>query len=186
MSIDFSKVDVAEGKSYVRPGYYVLAPTKVVLVEEGVKTPYIAITFSGESGEMTDKFYLTESAFPKIQYLHNAYFGKKIDKAFTDFKQLTAYMEKVLTTKTLSRMMCVAGSQGSNGKIYTNLPWSNFIIPETMKVEEGAFKEDSFEYRQNVKLTSITNPSTESDSTILPDSAPEVKKREEFLDDLPF
>jgi len=192
---DFSNVDMPANKSYLQPGYYTLGITDAKYVKpDGTKpdgspkTPYIEVTFSGETGALNEKFFVTPKALDRLQYLHMAWFDKKLEKPFKSSEEVGMYFTKVLTMKPIKKGVCVGGKQGNDGKIYANLPYSNFILPDNMNFTEGAFEIGDANYRQNVKMN--VNPSTNTNDVMLPSSSPKGKQDfpqvEDAFSDLPF
>lgn len=170
---DFSKVEVPQQLNYLRPGTYVLSVTKVDLEKPSGKTPYLNITFSGKSGVVKQKFYLTPKAFPSLQYLHESMFGKTLSKAFDNLDQIYTYFEKALTSKKIEKTMIVGG-QESNGKVYAELPYCRFVLKDGTPYEEGAYEEGSARWNEVVRKSKTTDSGLTSDATILPsDIAPD-------------
>lgn len=167
--LDFSGVDSAEGNggNWLRPGVYNVKPSDVELVEkEGVK-PRLKISFTPTSDEYSDavlseSFFLSEKALPRLQYLHEKYLGFKLENKAITLKQLEEYFKKKLLVKPKTITIKVDGEQ-TGDKVYARLPFTDFIIEEN--VEEGAFEEDSAEYKKAVKKG--RNASTGSNAAVL-------------------
>jgi hypothetical protein len=174
-SINFSQIPVATSSSYLEPGMYRLKidPTGTKLVEPGAgKTPYVAVKFvSDAGGALTEKFFLTVKALPRLQYLHEAWFGKKLNKEFTNYPEIGRYFEKALTTKPeVSRPMITGGKFTADNKFFSGLPYTGFVVADESLFEEGVFDKDSARYK-NVVQWEKPNPAVAStNSAILPEA----------------
>lgn len=159
----FKDVKPAEEQAYLRPGYYKMKPTKVelgVLANEKA-SKYLGITFETKDGEaLTEKFFLSAAALPRLQYLHQAFFNKILDQEFKNDKAVEAYFKKVLTSKSLGRIIVVGGNINDD-KVYGGLPFTGFVVPaeEASNIELGEFDEDSAEWKKYVKR-SASKPKT--------------------------
>lgn len=188
---DFSTVDVPVSANYLQPGFYKLGITAAEYVKptgekpDGTpKTPYVEITFSGEAGMMKEKFFVTPKAINRLQYLHLAWFDKKLEKLFTDEDSVGAYFSKLMTMKPIVKTIEVGGKQGTDGKIYAALSHSKFILPDDMHVIEGPFEVGSPSYVRVVKMLPA-NASTGTNEVMLPSSSSNVSSSN-IIDDLPF
>lgn len=181
---DFSTVDAPKSTNYLQPGFYRLSISEATYVKPegekqggGAKTPYVEVTFTGESGQMTEKFFVTPKALDRLQYLHLAWFDKKLEKLFTDADSVGAYFSKVLTMKPITKLIEVGGKQGTDGKIYAALPYSNFILSDDMKFTEGPFEVGSANYQRVVKMLPANASTGRSEVILNPSNG---------IDDLPF
>lgn len=184
-AINFGAVPVATSSTFLVPGVYSLTPTEARL-ERGGKSPYLEITFTGKEGSMKDKFYLSPKALERIQYLHNSLYGKPLEKPFTTYEEVAAYFDRAFKGKTVTTRVLVGGEE-SNGRVYTRLGYSGFIIGDDettyKKDKDGPFSPEDPLYGINVRKSAAT-PATNTDTVHmnnLPDasSAPQA-------DDLPF
>jgi hypothetical protein len=118
-----------------------------------------------------EKFFLTAKALPRLQYLHEAWFGKKLDKKFDTYPQIGEYFQKALCLKPeVSRPMITGGKFTADKKFYSGLPYSGFVVADESLFEEGAFDPDSARYK-NVVQWDKPNPAVASNnSVIIPDS----------------
>lgn len=180
---DFSQVESVKESQYLKPGVYVLNPSDVKL-EEGGKTPYLNITFSGTNGMVKQKFYLTAKALPNLQYLHEGFFGKPITKAFESNAQLEAYFQKALVGRKIEKPMIVGGQIAENGQLYSELPFGKFLIKEGVQFTEGEFDEKSPDYNRVVRKSSGSKtPGLSTDNTMLSDT---VGGEDMNSDDMPW
>ena len=186
---DFANVDAPKGGGYLQPGHYYLTITKSEFIKPtgtkpdgSAKTPYLEVTFEGATGSMIEKFFVTPKSIDRLQYLHLSWFDKKLDKLFDSAEGVGAYFAKVLTMKPIKKAVCVGGKQGTDGKIYAGLGYSNFVLPDDMNIEEGPFDPNSLNYKNNVKMmpanASMTTNNVMLPSNSVPDNDP--------LNDLPF
>ena len=170
-SINFGNVPTATSSSYLEPGMYRLkvdeTGTKVVTAQG--KTSYLAVKFMSESGAaLTEKFFLTAKALSRLQYLHEAWFGKKLDKSFKTYEDVGEYFRKALTMKIVARPMITGGKFTADGKFYAGLPYTGFVVADESKFEEGVFETDSARYK-NVVTVDKPNPAVaNTNSALLP------------------
>lgn len=169
--INFGQVPAATAQEFLEPGMYRLKvnPDKTKVETPQGKTPYLAVQFVNEGGSsITEKFFLTAKALPRLQYLHEAWFSKKLDKQFSSYKDIGDYFVKALTTKLVSRPMITGGKIATNGKFYSGLPYSGFVVADESQFEEGAFAKDSEQYNRVVKKEKPNPAVAQSDDAILP------------------
>lgn len=174
---DFSKTESAQEASYLKPGVYTVKVTDVALGTFPKKgTAYLGITFKTES-ELTiqEKFILSEAALGRLQYLHEAWTGKKIDKAFKSADEVEAYFKKVfLSTKAGTRNLIVGGEVNDKNQVFGSLPFTNFIA-EKGQIDMGEFTEGSDEWKKYVKKSSYTSDATGKKNGALNDDGPTTK-----------
>lgn len=197
---DFRNVDVPVASNYLRPGYYFLNVKKATFVKpEGTnslgkaKTPYLEVEFGGPKGSLTEKFYITVGAMPRLQYLHRSLVGKDCDKTLPNAGAVGIYYEKVVNDdriKAKTFAMTVGGKEGTDMKIYASLPYSNFIVDVELAkksgFEEREFAEGSSEWNMFLQKNKNPNPSVGNNSTILPDLGPSSSNVPDPIDDMPF
>lgn len=173
VAVDFGSVDAAAESTYLEPGMYRLKVDKErtsVVAPEG-KTPYLAVKFVDENGGgVNEKFFLTAKAMPRLQYLHEAWFGKKLDKTFTSFLAVGEYFRQALTLKIVTRPMVVGGKTTPDGKFFSGLPYTGFVVVEEALFEEGPFEKGSKQYERVVKVERTSPLVAGTDSAILPDA----------------
>src|SRR5690606_24125470 len=148
------------------------------------KTPYLAFTLSGDKGKVTEKFYVTAKALSRLQYIHEAWIGKTLDKNFDSFDAVGAYFEKLFNhdkTKSISKMVIVGGQEAADGKVYADLPFSGFVVPDEVNMIEGAFDRGDGNWIQHV--TKAKNASTNTESIMIAASTPQD---DDPTDGLPF
>lgn len=171
--IDFGRVDAAAETTYLEPGMYRLKVDKdrTNLVAPEGKTPYLSVKFVNENGAgINEKFFLTAKAMPRLQYLHETWFNKKLDKTFTSFIAVGEYFKAALTSKIVTRPMVVGGKITPDGKFFSGLPYTGFVILEEALFEEGAFDKDSEQYKRVVKTEKVNPAVANTDSSILPEA----------------
>lgn len=172
-SIDMGQVAPAESTSfkYLEPGMYRLkVDTESVRVDtpQG-KTPYLSVRYLSESGaSVVEKFYLTPKAIARLQYYYMALTGKKLDKVFSSYVEIGQYFEKLLKSKPLTFPMVVGGKITVEGKLYSNIKYTDFIIPANVDFEEGAFEKDSANYKDVVRYDKPNPAVANTDATVLP------------------
>jgi hypothetical protein len=171
--IDFSQVDVPQSNKYLEPGMYRLkidAESVKLMTPQG-KNPYLTVTFINKDGaSVTEKFFLTKKALPRLQYLHEAWFSKKLTSTFATFEEVGKYFAKVLTTKIVARPMIVGGKIAPDGKFWVGLPFDGFVVVDETKFVEGPFDKDSDEYKRVVRVEKPNSAVANTDSPVLPSS----------------
>ena len=170
-SISFAGVESATESTYLEPGMYRLKvdkdKTSVIAVQD--KTPYLSVRFYDEKGgSVNEKFFLTAKAMPRLQYLHEVWFNKKLDKAFTSWTAVGEYFKAALTSKIVTRPMVVGGKITPDGKFYSGLPYTGFVVMEEALFEEGPFDKDSEQYKRVVKLEKPNPAIAGTNAAILP------------------
>lgn len=172
MSLNFKDVDMPkEGVEYVKPGFWKLAPVSAELVAEPDRKPYVKINFEGDKGKLTEKFYLTEPALPRLQYLHFSLYGKRIEKDFSN-EEFTKYLNTLFEKKSVPLNLKVGGEIADNGKVYARLVFNNFVI-DGENFEEGAFEEGTARYNEVVKKPNYSGGggAPQTNSPIVPNPA---------------
>lgn len=195
-TINFGAVEMPKSVAFLKPGFYKLSATGAKYIKpEGkkadgsAKSPYVEISFSGKDGELKDKFYVTTGSFPRLKYLHKMWIDKDLDKEFASIDAVGAYFEKLFNSdqiKKISHTMVIGGEEGTNGKIYAHIAPFDFIIPDSIDMETGAWDENGANYRQHVKLqqkVAVNNNSMMLPDSAVPDTASSTPK---FSDDMPF
>lgn len=187
---DFSKVAVSKDVKYLRPGQYRLGISLTKFVKPdgkkpdgSPKTPYLEFTFSGDAGETTQKFYVTVAAFERIQNLHTYWFEKPCDKVFDSTDAIGAYFEKMFNhdkAKQIKRNVIIGGKQTPEGKVYAEIGFRRFVLPDTPDFEEKEYLPGTADYIFHVKVQA-PNPATNTDNVMI-----SVPSQPEFSDDLPF
>lgn len=170
-TIDFGNVDAASESKFLEPGMYRLKvdPENTTLVSQDNKTPYLSVRFYSEKdGAVNEKFFLTAKALPRLQYLHETWFNKKLDKKFTSFLQVGEYFKAALTAKIVTRPMVVGGKITPDGKFYSGLPYTGFVVIEEALFEEGPFDKDSDQYKRVVKVEKPNPAVANTNSVMLP------------------
>lgn len=169
-SINFGAIPTATSSSYLEPGMYRLKvdPTNTKVFTPQGKTPYLSVKFIDEKGgSLTEKFFITAKALPRLQYLHEAWFGKKLDKSFKTYEDIGEYFRQALTIKIVSRPMITGGRFTADGKFYAGLPYSGFVVDEA-NFEEGPLDPNSARYK-NVVTVEKPNPAVaNTDAALLP------------------
>jgi hypothetical protein len=177
-TIDFGSVDAATMPEFLEPGMYRLKVDKdnCKLVSVDGKTPYLSVKFVSEKGgSVVEKFFLTAKALPRLQYLHEAWFSKRLDKAFKSMIEVGTYFVAALTSKIVTRPMVTGGKLTADGKFYSGLPYTGFVVTDESLFEEGPFDRDSIRYKNAVQVEKVNPAVLNTNSAILPgmDSLPE-------------
>jgi hypothetical protein len=170
-TIDFGKVDAAQNPEFLEPGMYRLKVDKegTKLVTPQGKTPYLNVKFISETGGfINEKFFLTAKALPRLQYLHEAWFNKRLDKAFKSMLEVGNYFNAALTSKIVTRPMITGGKISADGKFYSGLPYTGFVVADETLFEEGVFEKDSARYKQVVQVDKPNPAVANTNAAILP------------------
>jgi hypothetical protein len=170
-TIDFSGVAAAQNPEFLEPGMYRLkvdAANCKVVTPEG-KTPYLSVKFVSEKGaSVTEKFFLTAKALPRLQYLHEAWTSKRLDRAFKSMVEVGNYFQAFLTAKSVVRPMITGGKITADGKFYSGLPYTGFVLADESLFEEGAFDKDSVRYKSAVQIEKPNPAVAGSNAAVLP------------------
>lgn len=170
-TIDFDKVNAAQSPEFLEPGMYRLKVDKEgtkVVTPDG-KTPYLNVKFVSEKGAfINEKFFLTAKALPRLQYLHEAWTSKRLDRSFKSMLEVGAYFQAFLTAKIVTRPMITGGKLTVDGKFYSGLPYTGFVVADEALFEEGAFDKDSARYKNVVQLEKANPTAAGTNAAILP------------------
>ena len=191
---DFKKVAVTTNAAYLQPGMYNLSVREAKYIKpEGkkpdgsAKTTYLELTFGGEMGQLTHKYFITPKAFDRLQTIYTAWFEKGCDKVFDSTDAIGAFFELAFNSekaKSTYRRMIIAGRQVGD-KVYADLPYSNYIVNDDVEDwKEGPFAKDSGQYIYHVKMEK-PNPASSTDDVMIPVGFT-TKQVDDFSDDLPF
>lgn len=191
-NFDFSTVEAAVSAEFMVPGYWNVKITDVAFIDKkddgSAITPRVKITFAGKGGQFSDNFFITPKAMPRLQYLHEQWIGKKLEKVFENATGVYAYFEKLFKSPQAQKIskMIIVGGETVGDKTYARLPYTGFVLPD-----EGNFKEEAFEVGSNLwknHVTVKTNASTATNDVMLPgnDAPPSGNSPKEEESDLPF
>lgn len=153
--IDFTGVAPAEGNAlggskFLKPGMYWLTPVEATYLTSSKKgTPGMEVTFkcSSKNDAYNEKiakckFWLSANTMPRINYLHQSFYGKLIEKKFNSWEELVKYFQAIFESeqgKKIKKPTVVAGSLSDDGtKIYSDMPYSGYLVAE-QDFEEGEF-----------------------------------------------
>ncbi len=156
MAFNFSTTESAKATPFIKPGRYKFNIKEVKLAKsKSSNTEFLTFTFENTDGQaLTENFMLTEKALGRLQYLHEAWTGKKLNKNFATTKEVADYFAKIFVSpKAGSRILQVNGKQ-VDGNVYGELPYTEFILPED--TELGEFEEGSKEWKDFVKKATAT------------------------------
>lgn len=193
--INFNEVPSAANAEFVRPGVYEFRVKSASFEKpEGKKkdgtdkSTFVRVVFENVSNGATfnESFYITPGALPRLQYLHEAWFDKKLDKSFENYEQVGAYFEKVFNaegSKKFQRFMLIGGEEQSDGRVYAKIGYAGFVIPESKSPVAQTFEPGSAEYIMNVKKNADAPILANNDNSMLPSSVTPSSNSE---DDLPF
>lgn len=179
---DFNGVKAPETKGFLKPGIYDLRISNTSFESPEGKTPYIEVTFTGDSGQMKQKFFITPKAMNRLVYLHEGLFAQPITKAFPNAEAVGAYFTKLLNTKQPTKRVLVGGQEGTDGRVYASLGYSDFIVDEATPTQ--VFEEGSSQWTSNVKRSENRAMVKDNDNAILPGST--TSNSASNNDDLPF
>jgi hypothetical protein len=107
-----------------------------------------------------------------LQYLHEAWTSKRLEKAFTSMIDVGNYFQKVLVAKIVTRPMITGGKVTADGKFYSGLPYTGFVVADENLFEEGAFDKDSARYKQVVQIEKPNPAVANNNAAILPEQLP--------------
>lgn len=166
---NFKETESAKESSYLKPGVYTVKITKG---EKGLtktsSTPFVGLTFSTAEGlSITENFMITDKAISRLQYLHEAYTNKKLDKIFKSAEEVADYFIKQFTSAKAPTKKIIVGGE-INGKItYGNLPYTGFVVGADSPLEEGEFTEGSDEWNKYVRKSNRATEATNKGQGLL-------------------
>lgn len=183
---NFENVEVPSGeqrKTYLKPGMYELKLTNVegfvTNPSDPKKTPTHGMEFEFtctstnmeyDNSIISCRFYITEKAMPRLQYLHNGLFDKPISRTFTNESEIVTYFKSLVPHSTLVKM--ITGGKNVNGKLYTDLPYMNFFAsdgPESNWIE-GEFPLNGSLFQKVMTSTVKTIPLNDSEMDTSPNN----------------
>jgi len=197
---DFGSTTIPEEQKFLSMGDYWLSVSKAEFVKpegnnvEGKpKTPYLEVVFTGKSGQVTEKFFISpsEGIMARLQYLHHALTGKSCEKKFNTVDEVGAYYKLLLNDNRIKSKVfgvTVGGRLAANGKIYGCLPYLHFLVDKDLAeksgFEEGSIEENSPRWKNLLKVDS--NKSTNTNDIMVGSSKKTSAQAPDVLDDLPF
>lgn len=159
MAYNFTETESAKENSYLNPGIYKAKITEVKLGKTKNKgTEFLGITFTTDGGKITENFMLSEKALPRLQYLHEAWTGKKLNKNFKTATEVEEYFAKVFTNVKAGAKNLVVGGEVNGQNVYAKLPYTAFIADSD--AELGEFEQGDADWKKYVKKTA---PAAETD-----------------------
>lgn len=198
MAFNFGAVEAAKENNFLKPGVYSMKVSEVKLDKFPKGKTYLGITLSTEDGlTLTDKLgfdWADESAkqnqvfISRMQYLHEAWVGKKCEKTFKKPEEIEEYYRKTFVNpKAGVRNIIVGGEVSQDGKTYAALPFTKFIVEKGDKIELGEFEEGDDNWKKYVKKTSRTSEASGKKGGILNEaSEPDAKSEDTGGDDTPW
>lgn len=176
-TFDFSKAEAAKEVSYLKPGVYQMKITEVKLDKFPKGSPFLGITFETADGlKLTEKMgFSTEKALEvfisRLQYLHEAWTGKKLDKVLKSVEEVEAYFKKTFVNPKAGTRAIIVGGEVNGKNVYGALPFTNFIVGEDSNLEEGEFAEGSDEWKKYVKASNRKSEASGKANGILNEDA---------------
>lgn len=159
---NFKETESAKESSYLKPGVYTVKITKGEFgTSKTNSTPYVALTFSTETGlALTENFMITEKSISRLQYLHENWANKKLDKVFKSAQEVAEYFIKLFTNPKSPAKKIIVGGE-INGKVtYASLPYTGFIVGATSDLEEGEFEEGDDNWNKYTKKSNRVTEAT--------------------------
>lgn len=173
-TFDFSNAESAKEVSYLKPGVYAMKITEVKLDKFPKGSPFLGITFETADGlKLTEKMgFSTEKALEvfisRLQYLHEAWTGKKLDKVLKSVEEVEAYFKKTFVNPKAGTRNIIVGGEVNGKNVYAALPFTNFI---TTDLDEGEFTEGSDEWKKYVKASNRKSEASGKKNGILNEDA---------------
>jgi len=175
-SFNFGSVEAAAELAFLKPGVYTMKISEVKLDKFPKGSPYLGITFTTEDGDSyTEKMgYSSEKAvevfMSRLQYLHEAWTNKKLDKVFKSIEEVESYFRKTFVNPKAGTRNIVIGGEVNGKNTYASLPFTNFIVPEDSDLELGEFTEGDANWKKYVKLSNRKSEASGKKNGILNDS----------------
>jgi len=179
---DFSQTESAKSAERIVPGVYTVTILEAKLNKPEDKSAFLELEMETKEGsKFSDKMYITPKTLGRLQYLHEFYIGKKLDKVFNSVDEIGSYFTKLFkaeAVKKISRKMIIGGQKGKNGGVFPQLPYTSFIVDPNEDRPEGAFIEDSNDWKQYVKEANTASAVKNNDNPMIGSGS--------IIDDLPF
>jgi hypothetical protein len=177
-TFNFGNAEAAAELEFLKPGVYAMKISEVKLgVFPQKKTGYLGITFTNEDGQSyTEKLsYASEKAvevfMSRLQYLHEAWTNKKLDKVFKSIEEVESYFGKAFVNPKAGTRNVIIGGE-TNGKVtYASLPFTNFIVPKDSDLELGEFEEGDANWKKYVKVSDRKSEASGKKNGILNDTS---------------
>jgi len=139
--------------------------------EDWEGTPYVAVTFVNDEGELTEKFYLSTAALPRLKHLLVAL---EADESIISGEVTEKQLETITTGKKVRIKVTGREYKNSEGlvKVARQLDFSGFAEPVTVSKEDSKlrFSKDRFiktltgYYRGEVAEANHTPTTVEADT----------------------
>lgn len=169
-SFDFKNAEAAKEVSYLKPGVYSMKITDVKLDKFPKGSPYLGLTFETVDGlKLTEKMgFSTDKALEvfisRLQYLHEAWTGKKLDKVLKSVEEVETYFKKTFVNPKAGTRNIIVGGEITGKNTYAVLPFTNFI---TTDLDEGEFTEGDENWKKYVKKSNRTSEASGQKNGIL-------------------
>lgn len=173
-SFDFKNAEAAKEVSYLKPGVYSMKITEVKLDKFPKGSPFLGITFETVDGlKLTEKMgFSTEKALEvfisRLQYLHEAWTGKKLDKVLKSVEEVETYFKKTFVNPKAGTRNIIVGGEVNGKNVYATLPFTNFI---TTDLDEGEFTEGDELWKKYVKTSNFKSEASGKKNGILNEDA---------------
>lgn len=129
-SFDFTGVEAASEKTLTSPGtraVFKCSEVKFDISQNG--KDFMEVTFDNNSSSFRHRFYMTEGAYPRVQFLHKAiYNGDELTGAVNETQLIAKFKDKEVALK-------VGGRVGNDGKGYPDLGFGGFAKHPTRLAE---------------------------------------------------
>lgn len=171
-TFDFKNAEAAKESAYLKPGIYTMKITEVKIDKFPKGAPYLGFTFETADGlKFTEKMgYSSEKAVEvfvsRLQYLHEAWVGKKLDKILKTPEEVQAYFSKTFVNPKAGTKNIIIGGEVNGKNVYAALPFTNFITTE----DETEFTEGSDEWKKYVKASNRKSEASGQKNGILNES----------------
>lgn len=167
MAMNFGKAEAAKENNFLKPGVYSMKISEVKLDKFPKGKTYLGFTFITEEGlTLTEKMgfdWDNESAkqneifMSRLQYLHEAWTGKKCEKVFKKASEIETYFKAAFVNPKAGVRNIIVGGEVSGGKTYAALPFTAFILDKDSDLEAGEFEEGDDNWKKYVKKSTKTS-----------------------------
>lgn len=158
-NFNFKETESAKEISYLKPGVYDMKVTDVKIDKFPKGQPYLGITLQNEEGlSFTEKMgYSSDKArevfMARLQYFHEAWTNKKLDKVFKSVEEVESYFKKCFVNPKAGTRKVIIGGDLNGKNVYASLPFTNFILNEDSDLELGEFEENGASWKKYVKTS---------------------------------
>jgi hypothetical protein len=183
---DFKNTEAAKENSFLKPGVYTMKIKEVKLDKFPKGKPFLGFTFETETGltlvekmgfDPSDpKAKQNEIFLSRLQYLHEAWTNKKLDKVFKKPEEVESYFTKSFVNPKAGTRNIIVGGEINGKNTYAALPFTAFIVGDDSTLEVGEFAENDENWKKYVKKSNKTTAASGKGNGILNEDAADASE----------